>query len=343
MKNKVEILIGSLIIAAISTFGAYVGNKAIAENLYICYLITFTLSFLIWHGNHYVHLRLEQKFPIGSKLKTRVLLQLVINSIYTGVVIFLFLEVYFDTVVERELSFDIAFTEIFTGVSLSLFINALYIGNFLLLKLRQSISESEKLKRENLQSQFEALKNQVNPHFLFNCLNTLATIIPEDPNLSVEFVQKLSNVYRYVLQNKDRELVQLQTELEFLKAYLFLLKIRFAENLVVHIDIPEHMLRWHVAPLTLQMLVENAIKHNVISAANPLKIEVFVDNENALVVRNNLQRKKQAEESTGIGLQNIINRYKFLTSKAVEVLASAENFVVALPILKIENDEYTPH
>lgn len=199
--------------------------------------------------------------------------------------------------------------------------------------------EKEQLVRANMQSQLESLRNQVNPHFLFNSLNTLVNIIPEQPDTAVRFVQKLSKVYRYILEMRDTNTTPLSTELEFLNAYIFLLKERFGENLIVNINIPiedKSISERQIVPLALQILFENAIKHNIISAAKPLHIEVFVEkNGEVLIVKNNLQRKNQMQEGTGVGLENVKNRYKLVSNKEVEVIVSANSFIVSLPLLLV--------
>lgn len=194
--------------------------------------------------------------------------------------------------------------------------------------------EFEQLQRENIQSQLEGLKNQVNPHFLFNSLNTLVNIIPENPETGVRFVQKLSKVYRYILEIRDTQLTPLSMELDFLKAYTFLLKERFGDNICIKIDDNvESNADWQIVPMSMQIVFENAIKHNIISSEKPLCIEVFVENER-LIVKNNLQRKNQIQEGTGVGLQNITNRYHLISQKDVEVIVTQQSFMVALPLLK---------
>ncbi len=208
--------------------------------------------------------------------------------------------------------------------------------------------EKEQLQRENLQSQLAGLKNQVNPHFLFNSLNTLVHLIPENPDSAVKFVQKLSKVYRYILEMRDTATTPLSTELEFLNAYVFLLKERFGDNL--HIDIhddvckdviTEGVCEKHIIPLSLQILFENAIKHNVISTQRPLTISVSIENNEHLIIRNNLQRKNQVQEGTGVGLQNIRNRYQLVSQKDVDIIVTKESFIVSLPLLNIENQLVT--
>lgn len=210
----------------------------------------------------------------------------------------------------------------------------LYEATSFYVQLQRTVAEKAELERQNIESQLEGLRNQVNPHFLFNSLNTLIYLIPEDSQKAVRFVQQLSKVYRYVLESRDSKLIPLSEELDFLKSYIFLLKERFGDNLQVEITGLEQKQGTAIVPLTLQMLFENAIKHNVISTGKPLHIEVFAENGH-LVVRNNLQKKNQVMDSTGVGLQNIKDRYRMLTDKEVEVIASQQYFTVALPVVEV--------
>ena len=214
---------------------------------------------------------------------------------------------------------------------------ALYEGVYFYEKLKASIAEREQLERKNIESQLEGLKNQVNPHFLFNSLNTLMYIIPEDANRGVRFVQKLSKVYRYILEIRDKKLISLSEELEFLHAYVFLLKERFEENLQISINTPEEFLEDKIVPLSLQILIENAIKHNIISTEKPLSIDLRIENGNKLIVSNKLQKKNQVMNSTKLGLENIKSRYSFYSSEPVEVIVTQESFVVILPLIKSKN------
>lgn len=209
----------------------------------------------------------------------------------------------------------------------------IYESVFLYSRWKQSAIETERLRRENVESQLQGLRDQVNPHFLFNSLNTLTYIIPEDPDRAVRFVQMLSKVYRYILEIRDKQLITLDEELRFLEAYNFLLKERFGDNLHIHVDVPEYLYNHQVVPLSMQMLFENAIKHNVISTDKPLTINVFVENEH-LVVSNNLQLKKQVMTSTKVGLQNIKNRYAFFSENEVQIRSDADKFEVRLPLIR---------
>ncbi len=199
-------------------------------------------------------------------------------------------------------------------------------------KLTEANTQLIKLQKENLQSQFEVLRQQVNPHFLFNSLNVLTSLIKLEPDLAEKFTEHLSKVYRYVLENKDNSLVSLQTELDFLDAYIFLLNIRFMDKIEVQVSIPESKKEMLILPLALQLLIENAIKHNSMSKKNPLKIEIFIDNNNVLNVENNLQERESHMVSTGVGLKNIEHRYHLLEMPAPEFLKTETKFVARVPL-----------
>ncbi|MDB5242576.1 MAG: histidine kinase [Spirosoma sp.] len=192
---------------------------------------------------------------------------------------------------------------------------------------------AERLEKENVQAQFAALKSQVNPHFLFNSLSILSSLVHADAELSEKFIDQLSRAYRYILEQKDNERVLLRTELEFIQAYRFLLNIRFENKFDVVVNVPEaDQNRYSIAPLTLQLLVENAVKHNRMSAKEPLRVSISIDN-NCLQVSNNRQLRPQSEASTGVGLQNIINRYALLTERPVWIGENEGSFVVKIPLL----------
>jgi len=217
----------------------------------------------------------------------------------------------------------IAFTFIFLG---SLISNAiLFFKNW-----KESAVQQEKLKREQLALQYETLKSQVNPHFLFNNLNSLTSLISTNPEKAIDFVKKLSEVYRYVLDQKDCELVDLDTELKFVESYIYLQKIRFGANLDVQIDISQK--NFKVIPLSIQMLVENAIKHNEISDRNPLQIRIYSKEDQYLTIENKLQ-KKSGSEGSGSGILNIKSRYQFFTDKDLLIGISKDCFRVSIPLL----------
>jgi LytS/YehU family sensor histidine kinase len=190
------------------------------------------------------------------------------------------------------------------------------------------------LEKESIRAKYESLKSQVSPHFLFNSLNALTNLVYEDQDKAAKFIKQLSEVYRYVLDSRDKEVVPLEEEKKFLNSYLFLQQIRFGDKLMLEINLSDT--RSLIAPLVLQMLVENAIKHNVISAEQPLTIRIY-SVEGYIVVENDLQKKSVVQgESQGIGLENISRRYEFLTDRKVEVI-EGDTFRVKLPVIPLKN------
>lgn len=195
--------------------------------------------------------------------------------------------------------------------------------------------KAERQEKENILSQYETLKNQVNPHFLFNSLNALAQLVHDDPHLAEEFIKKLTKVYRYVLDFRDMILVSLEEELHFLENYFFLQKIRFGENLDLNRQIPDEVLHRQIPPLTLQIILENAIKHNIISRAQPLHITLAFEAD-TLVVRNNLQLRNESVISTGIGIQNITKRYELMAHRKPAFGVKEGYYEARVPLLKEE-------
>jgi PAS domain S-box-containing protein len=204
-------------------------------------------------------------------------------------------------------------------------------------ELTEANTQLLKLQKENLQSQFDVLKQQVNPHFLFNSLNVLTSLIRLEPELAEKFTEHLSKVYRYVLENKDNELVKLTTELDFLDAYIFLLNIRFMGKITVNITIPDELRNCLVIPLAMQLLIENAIKHNSMSKKSPLVIDVFIDENHYLNIINNLQEREAHMASTGVGLKNIQNRYLLLNNTAPEFEKTKTHFIARIPLICEQN------
>ena len=215
----------------------------------------------------------------------------------------------------------------------TLAINVFMHGRAFLYSWRQAAIDVEKLKTEQVSTQYESLKNQVNPHFLFNSLNALSSLVYDDQAKAVEFIRKLSQVYRYVLDKKDEELVPLADEMDFTRNYIFLQKIRFGDNLEIEVGGEEVDL--YVPPLAIQLLVENAIKHNVVSEQYPLKVSVTTDG-NYCTIENNIKEKLE-KDSTGIGLNNLKARYQYLSKEEIEITQANGVFRVSIPLLKLEN------
>ncbi len=224
------------------------------------------------------------------------------------------------------------------------FVNLIVVGVFTLLfvvgdlsyflvnRWRISLAELESFKKENLAFEFGMLKTQINPHFLFNSLNTLSGLVHTNADMASEFIRQLSRLYRNLLREKEN-IHSLEKELELLNSYTYLVGLRFSNNLHINIKIAEEYKSLNIAPLSLQMLIENAIKHNVISAKKPLSIDIQSIDDNKIEVVNNLQPKLEKEESTEIGLKNIQKRYEFLTDRKVEIKSGEDKFRVIIPLI----------
>ncbi len=308
--------------------------------IYVNAVVSIFSTFILWQGNRFIVILLRNRFADYKQIANRLFWQILLCTAFSLLAsnsIFLTLKHLFpasplcneDRIYMSQYSLIITFLII-----------AIYEGTYYFGKWRTALIEAEELKRESIVSQFEALKSQVNPHFLFNSLNTLTALIEENPTTAVRFVSQLSQVYRYVLQSKEKGLTDLKTELEFTQSYIFLLQNRFEKNLVVQLNIEPQLYAKKIAPLCIQMLIENAIKHNIIASDRPLRIEIYAENNTYLVVKNNLQKKNFSELNHGLGLPNIIHRYAFLTTEEVRIEQTTESYKVSLPLIEDENSHH---
>ena len=232
-------------------------------------------------------------------------------------------------------SWQITSTEyLFTVVLITSVLSLFFSGRAFLQNWRQSEIQAAELREAQISAQYEALQNQINPHFLFNSLNVLSSLVYKNPDIAANFIKQLSTVYRYVLDARNHEVVTLEQETQALDAYVFLLKIRFREGLEVQNKL-EEVKHWHIAPLTLQMLVENAVKHNSVQRDAPLQIRLYAEGE-WIIIENNLQKKANRQESMGIGLSNIRKRYQYLSKQVVQIEETDNQFRVRIPALSIE-------
>lgn len=217
--------------------------------------------------------------------------------------------------------------------SFTLVVAMLYGRTFQLISLKQEmVLENEHLKNENLKAQYTMLVNQINPHFLFNSLNSLSMLVREDKTESaLTYIDQLSYTFRYIIRNEKHTLIRLGNEIEFLDAYKYLLEIRYADKLFFDIDIDGSKLDLLLPALSIQPLLENAVKHNSITRANPLHITITTEND-FLVVSNPIRPKMEPEIGTGIGLQNLSSRYLLLTGKNIEITDDKDTFTVKLPL-----------
>ena len=219
-------------------------------------------------------------------------------------------------------------TALFITIIISVFFHAFYFYQAL---QKKKVTE-QKIIAGTASAQFDALKNQLDPHFLFNSLNVLTSLIDENPEAAQQFTTALSKVYRYVLEQKNKELVTVDEELNFAKTYIRLLKMRFEDSIVFEIPERSNNPEAKVVPLSLQLLLENAVKHNIVNSSNPLHIKIY-ENQGNLVVENRLQPKEVLKKSSGVGLANIKQRYSLLSNKVVNIKKTASHFSVAIPML----------
>lgn len=318
----------------------FFGMKPTDELFTYRYILgSIAYTFMYWVGSRGIIIHLRKRFPEYRDYKKRVIITAVLVIVFAQVVCDL-TEWWVSPMPERQVV-DIhyhltSFSYNIASLISTITIGAIYETIYVIYLMKHVLVESERLKKEHLRSQLETLKNQINPHFLFNSLNTLTAVIHKDPDVSVRFVEELSKVYRYILEIKDKELIALSEELEGIKAYEFLLNIRFGDRFNLTIDIPDEVRNWQVVPLSLQMLVENALKHNVVAQKRPLNVTLSIDEAQNLLVQNNLQPKTEKGPSTKTGLENIKKRYQILTNREVKVIISSTDFCVVLPLLNPE-------
>jgi hypothetical protein len=287
-------------------------------------------------GMEWITKFLEKRFPwLESPIK-RLVYQVLALTLFSAAIIFLGFFLWnmvsggydFVTVLKNGLpSLKVVYTFIFLS---------LLVGNTILFfkNWKEAAVQQEELKRAHLALQFQSLKDQIRPHFLFNSLSSLTTLIHSDAEKAILFVHKLSDVYRYVLEQRDNELVPLKDDLKFLEDYIFLQKIRFGDNLKVENNVEPDKNRM-VIPLSLQMLVENAIKHNEISREHPLLIEIHATGQNQVIVKNNLRRKELSETSLGMGLENLKKQIAFFSDDKLLVREEGGSFMVTIPTFSI--------
>jgi hypothetical protein len=285
----------------------------------------------IWLGVMSIVMYLWAKFPWEQAPLSHLFLELALILAYTLAFSFLlyFLEKKFWNVPDIE-NLGI---EIFLTILITFLITSIHESIFFYQQWKYNFSKSVRLEKDNIEARFEALSAQLNPHFLFNSLNSLSEMVADNTPV-VDYIQNLSELLRYMLKSNEKEIVLLRDEISIVKSYISLQQMRFPGTLVIKMDIPEDYYQYAVPPLALQILVENSIKHNVISKENPLKIEIRAEKD-SIAVTNDL-RKRSGVDSTGHGLNNITGRYSFFTTRKVEIIETKDKFKVIIPLLRIE-------
>lgn len=301
------------------------------------FVLLFAEVLFIWELNRITEARLIKKVAVVVKKIHPLIILFAISLLNVALVSSLNLTILYASLgMPLTWSFDQFILLLVFGFRVNLFLNCINAIYYYVERLKRSELLAEQLKKVSVEARFEALRNQINPHFLFNCLNALSNLVYKNPDVSAKFIDQLSKVYRYLLYNQERTVVTLQEELDFIESYVYLLKIRFGENIFVDKLITTDVNRFHIAPATLQMLIENAIKHNVVSSKSPLTIRIQSVN-GSITVSNTLQEKQVKEQSSYIGLNNIMKRYEFLSSVPVVIMKTDFEFSVQVPLVEIEN------
>ncbi len=300
-------------------------------------VFSFMSITILWISIRQLVIRAQNYFPNDNQFKKRIVIQIIISILIT-IVVDIFNLILYNMYHGVNLSLWNCFVETrqhyLAILAFAFLINAVYENLHRFGLLLDKELETENLKKAALEAQYQGLTNKLNPHFLFNSLNTLSELIEEDKLKANRFIQELSDVYRYVLNNSKNVWVSLQVEVDFTKSYFALQKMRFEENLSLEITISSEFLNFYILPQALQMLIENAIKHNEVSNSHKLVISVYIEND-FLIIRNNKKLKKNNTTGTQVGLANITERYKILTGKTVEILNEEKRFVVKLPLVKV--------
>ena len=296
-------------------------------------LYAFSVSIPFIKGNEYFTYLYDKYYPWLKNPFKRLLFSVSSDIIMMIIIIFAVNLIYHMIIFHHSFQevitvtfYGFRFAIVFLSLGLLIFNVFFFFKNW-----KESTINEEKLKQEKLMFEYEALKNQVNPHFLFNSLTTLSSLVYENQEKAVTFIRKFSDVYRYVLEYQGKEIADLSTEKKLLESFSYLYKIRHEDHVFIDIDLPDST-EIFVIPMVLQMLLENAVKHNSSSKDSPLKISIRINND-YIEVKNNIQPRSVIVESNEIGLKNIILQYKYLTDKEIIIEDNNENYIVKIPVL----------
>jgi sensor histidine kinase YesM len=301
----------------------------------LSFLYTIAIAFLVWQGNRYLHFSLRSYFDWYNKPVKKILAMLLTILFYTIPVTVLLLVGWYKIFADGKPDWNVIFTSTLIILLCVIFITHVYETVFLVKEAETEKVQRAQIEQAKAEAELEALKNQIDPHFIFNSLNTLSHLIEVKPEKAKQFNDNLADVYRYILHNKGRDLVLLSEEMHFLEDYFSLLKIRFENAVQMKINIPPAVYdAYLIPPISLQVLIENAVKHNEFSDTAPLVVDIEMKGEE-LLVHNTIRRKILRRASSKIGLQNLNERYKLTTQKSIVVNEGGKDFTVSLPVLKI--------
>ena len=340
---KRDVIICTKLTIVFGIFFVIVNQQFTLKGIGIIFLFSAMYSFGLGLGNGYINVYLNSKWSWVEQTNQRVAAGIIATLFYTVIVVLLIH--YIQYVVILGNSFDNFFSGNLFWVHLFTIIGALGIATFFhargfMINWKASLtqkSNKQEIVAKTETAKFESLKSQIDPHFLFNSLNVLTSLIGENPKQAERFTTKLSKVYRYVLEQRNKELIPISEELQFARTYMELLQMRFED--AIQFDIPSSISNdeLKIVPLSLQLLLENAVKHNVVSSSKPLKLRIFEEN-GALIIENNINHKEAIGKSTKVGLRNITDRYNLLTKRNVEITNNGVIFRISLPLLTKNNN-----
>ena len=322
--------------------GGIIGGMAISflfndSGSFLNFFISTLWSFIIWVtqwlGHAYLAHLITSKFP-WERYKWKTIVIRVFTIMFYSLFAFFVVQWGLLRLVQGPVSIEVVWKMVATFpyvLAISFFVTTVLATLAFSSHWKKTVLEHEKIKAEMMTYKYDSLRNQINPHFLFNSLNVLSDLVIEDQKLAVKFIRQLSLLYRYVLDSSQKELISVQEEFTFIESYKFLLETRFEKGL--EIQLPEQSNNRWVVPLSVQLLLENAVKHNVVSESKPLSILITYEDD-YLIVKNNFQPKETGERSSGKGLDNIIARYHFFTKQPVIITQDSENFTVKIPLLE---------
>lgn len=291
-------------------------------------------SAITWEVDRWIIMQFQRRFPLLKQVRTRLLFIIplcwVFNVLQDWVTMWFVEAINFHEPYPRTAYLQ----TVQSGLIIAFLITGIQEAVFYFSRLLQAERETEQLKKENLQTQLDSLKQQVNPHFLFNSLNTLSYLISEDAEKAEEFLDEMCKVYRYLLRNNENELTNLATELQFIRSYFHLLKTRYGDSLHLNLAVEPSDEQRLLPSLTLQLLVENAVKHNVIHKDHPLTVHISTHADGQLTVKNNLQKKVQKVASNQVGLSNIASKFSLLKQPNIRVEQTETEFMVTIPLIQ---------
>ena len=308
------------------------------EGDYPIYLVAvlwvLILIFVLWLGNLVISRLIALRFSWESAFNIRFLLQLLATLLYSLICINLSYIFFKNHFTELPPTRDQLVLLNIYGTLFLLPVASLQFGLLFLYKWKRAVMKQEQIRREQVQSELITLRSHLSPHFLFNTLNILSSLIHPDNHEASDYLDHFAEVYRYVLKNGEVELIALKEELQFLEAYTHLLTRRFTDSLHIETEVESDLTNYRIPPLALQMILENALKHNQLSPTNPLKVKIVSTDLPAIIVQNNLvPRKVPAHEKTGLGLENISRRYQLSAHQDIKILKTENSFQVTLPLI----------